>query len=79
MRGAWRSREAASADSTRLAGSPAALWRDIAASNRTHINTALDSLIGTLQRLRDEPDEALRQVFNEAAEWKQVLDQSGRR
>ena len=66
-------------DSTRLAGSPAALWRDIAASNRTHINTALDSLIGALQRLRNEPDEALPQVFQEAAAWKLVLDQSARR
>jgi prephenate dehydrogenase len=66
-------------DSTRLAGSPAALWRDIAASNRTHINAALDSLIETLQHLRDEPDEALPEVFQAAAEWKLLLDQSGRR
>lgn len=66
-------------DSTRLAGSPASLWADIAASNRDQIDAALDRLIATLQQLRDQKDEALPRIFREAARWKQVLDQGDHR
>src|SRR3954463_1806490 len=40
------------ADTTRLASSPAEIWRDIAASNADQIGPALDALIAVLQSLR---------------------------
>ena len=66
-------------DSTRLAGSPSALWRDIAESNADRINPALDRLIAALQQLRDDCSDALPRIFDEAARWKQVLDRDRRR
>ena len=51
------------ADTTRLASSPADIWKDIAATNGDEIASALDALIGLLQdllrdlRVRDPPDE----------------------
>src|SRR5262249_56378703 len=40
------------ADTTRLASSPADMWRDIAATNADEIGPALDALIAVLQDLR---------------------------
>src|SRR5438128_2245601 len=40
------------ADTTRLAASPADIWRDITATNADHIGPALDALIAVLQDLR---------------------------
>ena len=63
------------ADTTRLASSPADIWRDIAASNADEIGPALDALIRALQELRaDLPDgDRLEQVFTDAARWRAAL------
>jgi|SRR5215204_1088985 len=62
-------------DSTRLASSPAALWRDIVESNRSSVNNALDELIAALQRIRDdEGTETMDAMFASAAAWKARLD-----
>ena len=39
-------------DTTRLASSPAEIWKDIAATNADEIGAALDTLIALLQELR---------------------------
>ena len=63
------------ADTTRLASSPAAIWRDICSSNADELGKALDILIGELQQLRDHLDssEAIDRVFDSAATWRSVL------
>ena len=63
------------ADTTRLASSPAEIWRDIAATNADEIGPALDELIGVLQDLRrDLPaGDRLADVFDSAAEWRRML------
>jgi prephenate dehydrogenase len=63
------------ADTTRLASSPADIWRDIAASNADQIGPALDALILVLQDLRaDLPDgDRLEEVFTDAARWRAAL------
>ncbi|CAN5813313.1 hypothetical protein BH18ACI5_BH18ACI5_29990 [soil metagenome] len=61
-------------DSTRLAASPAALWREIVGSNRANVDAALDELIATLQRIRnDEGTDRLEAIFTSAARWKERL------
>ncbi len=64
-------------DTTRLAASPADIWRDIAASNQDNIARAIDDLIAILQRLKPASGDpaALDQTFDSAAEWKRVLEQ----
>ncbi len=63
------------ADTTRLAASPADIWRDIAASNADQIGPALDALIAALQELRrDLPEgEELTATFEAAARWREKL------
>ena len=63
------------ADTTRLASSPASIWRDICATNRDEVAAALDALIAELQALRDDvgSGEALERVFASAEEWRRVL------
>ena len=63
------------ADTTRLASSPAEIWRDITATNADEIAPALDELIATLQDLRrDLPvGDRLADVFNGAAAWRRTL------
>jgi prephenate dehydrogenase len=63
------------ADTTRLASSPADIWRDIAATNADEIGPALDALIAVLQDLRkDLPNgERLEDVFAEAARWREQI------
>src|SRR4029077_1637470 len=63
------------ADTTRLASSPADIWRDIAATNADQIGPALDALIAVLQDLRrDLPrGDKLTDVFTEAARWRRTL------
>ncbi|HXG54573.1 MAG TPA: prephenate dehydrogenase/arogenate dehydrogenase family protein [Vicinamibacterales bacterium] len=64
-------------DSARLSASPPAMWRDIVASNRDHVNAALDDLIHSLRRMRDdEGTDALAEVFESASHWKAHLDKS---
>jgi prephenate dehydrogenase len=63
------------ADTTRLAASPAEIWRDIAATNADEIGPALDELIAVLQDLRrDLPaGDKLADVFGVAASWRRSL------
>ena len=63
------------ADTTRLAGSPPDIWRDIAATNADQIGPALDELIGLLQDLRrDLPDgDRLTDVFSHASGLRDLL------
>jgi prephenate dehydrogenase len=64
-------------DTTRLASSPAAIWRDIAATNRDNLSRAIDELIEALQQLKPgsaDGGDALERTFESAARWKQVLE-----
>ena len=63
------------ADTTRLASSPAEIWRDITATNADEIGVALDELIAMLQDLRrDLPvGDRLADVFTGAASWRRAL------
>ncbi len=63
------------ADATRLASSPADVWRDICRSNADHIRTAIDELITELESIRrglDEGDDVVR-TFESAREWRERL------
>jgi prephenate dehydrogenase len=63
------------ADTTRLASSPADIWRDIAATNADEIGAALDALIARLQDLRRDLREGdtLADVFTDAARWRATI------
>ena len=65
-------------DTTRLAASPAGIWRDVAATNDAAIARALDDLIAILQALRVDLRDGTRleQVFDSAARWKAALEGS---
>ncbi|HEX2444377.1 MAG TPA: prephenate dehydrogenase/arogenate dehydrogenase family protein [Vicinamibacterales bacterium] len=60
------------ADTTRLASSPARIWRDICATNADHIGEALDLLIADLKALRADltTGDALERIFESATDWK---------
>ena len=62
-------------DTTRLASSPAEIWKDITATNADEIGPALDALIGLLQELRADlaTGERLDDIFQEAAAWRARL------
>jgi prephenate dehydrogenase len=62
-------------DSTRLASSPPAVWRDICATNADVLGEALDHLIERLTELRAdlERGDALEAIFDEAARWRAEL------
>jgi prephenate dehydrogenase len=62
-------------DTTRLASSPAEIWRDIAATNADEIGPALDALISVLQALRRDlsSGETLDDVFASAIRWREHL------
>ena len=62
-------------DTTRLAASPADVWRDICATNADVISGALDQLIDRLNDLRADlhRGEALEAVFGGAARWRAEL------
>jgi prephenate dehydrogenase len=63
-------------DTTRLASSPAEIWRDIAATNADEIGPALDALIQVLQELRADlgSGERLAEVFARAQAWRDLLN-----
>jgi len=63
------------ADTTRLASSPAEIWRDVAATNADEIGAALDALIAVLEDLRrDLPrGDRLSDIFTAANRWRQFL------
>jgi prephenate dehydrogenase len=62
-------------DTTRLASSPADIWRDVCATNADEIGPALDRLIATLQQLRDRltAGEEIDRLFESANEWRERL------
>jgi prephenate dehydrogenase len=62
-------------DTTRLAASPADIWKDIAATNADEIGPALDAMIALLQDLRRdlEAGDRLDEVFKRAGEWRERL------
>lgn len=62
-------------DTTRLAGSPPHIWRDIAATNEEPLREALDALIRTLTDLRNGlgNGDKLDAVFTSAVRWRDAL------
>ena len=62
-------------DTTRLASSPAGIWKDIATTNADEIGAALDTLIALLQELRADlsAGDRLVEVFDAAARWRSTL------
>ncbi len=62
-------------DTTRLASSPAGVWRDICAGNADAIGPALDELIAALSELRRglEHGETIEATFEAAARWRNEL------
>lgn len=62
-------------DTTRLASSPATVWRDICATNEDEIGPALDALIAVLSTLRADlsSGESLDRVFEAAGRWREKL------
>jgi prephenate dehydrogenase len=62
-------------DTTRLASSPANVWRDICAVNADAIRVALDELIAQLTAVRDELQrgEHIDALFADAARWRAEL------
>ena len=65
-------------DTTRLAGSPAAIWKDIAVTNQDVLRAALDTLIDSLTEMRDSLDsgEGVETVFSSACRWRDALDRT---
>jgi prephenate dehydrogenase len=63
------------ADSTRLAGSPPGIWKDIAATNEDALRGALDELIRALEHLRDGLSDAavIESTFASARRWREAL------
>ncbi len=69
-------------DTTRLASSPADIWRDITASNQDNIGRAIDELIAVLLRIKAASGtgaEGLDEIFGSAAAWKRVLEEAAER
>jgi prephenate dehydrogenase len=62
-------------DTTRLASSPAEIWRDIAATNADEVGKALDEFIALLQELRGDllAGDRLADVFRNAERWRKRL------
>ncbi len=63
------------ADTTRLASSPADIWRDVAATNADELGSALDALIAVLRDLRSDlpSGDRLAEVFNAARGWREGI------
>jgi prephenate dehydrogenase len=62
-------------DTTRLASSPADIWKDIAATNADAIGVALDTLIELLREIRQDlkAGDRLEDVFVAAGRWREKL------
>jgi len=62
-------------DSTRLASSPASIWREICAANADDIGPALDALIARLSELRADlgSGRTVDRVFDDAGKWRAEL------
>lgn len=65
-------------DTARLASSPPQIWKEIAATNTPALRDALDALLDALQKLRNDLSggDALQAIFESAARWKAILDDS---
>ena len=63
------------ADTTRLASSPADIWRDICATNADEIGAALDTLIGELEAARNNlaDERTIDGIFGSASRWRAAL------
>ena len=63
------------ADTTRLASSPADIWRDICATNADEVGLALEALIAELQIIRGNlaDGQAIDRVFDSASRWRAAL------
>jgi prephenate dehydrogenase len=62
-------------DTTRLASSPADIWKEVCATNSDEVGSALDALITVLQSLRVglNSGTAIDEVFASANQWREVL------
>jgi prephenate dehydrogenase len=62
-------------DTTRLASSPASVWRDVCAENADAIGQALDQLIQLLTSVRAtlEKGETIDSLFDAAGRWRAEL------
>jgi prephenate dehydrogenase len=62
-------------DTTRLASSPASVWKDICASNADAVGSALDDLIARLTELRADLTRgaAIETIFDDAGRWRAEL------
>lgn len=62
-------------DTTRLASSPADIWREVCATNRDEIGASLDALVMVLQQLRAdlENGKSIDEVFASANRWRDAL------
>jgi prephenate dehydrogenase len=62
-------------DTTRLASSPAGIWKEVSSTNADELGSALDALIAVLQRLRLdlEAGESIDEVFRSANRWRDIL------
>jgi prephenate dehydrogenase len=62
-------------DTTRLASSPAGIWKEVSATNADEIGAALDALISVLKDLRAglESGRSIDEVFESANLWRETL------
>lgn len=62
-------------DTTRLASSPAGIWKEVCATNADEIGTALDALIAVLEHLRADlrTGKSIEDVFESANLWRETL------
>ena len=62
-------------DTTRLASSPADIWREVCATNTDEIGSALDALIAVLRHLRSDlqAGKSIDEVFESANLWRETL------
>ena len=62
-------------DTTRLATSPADIWRDVCVTNADEVSEAIDRLVAALLELKADlaAGDALERIFSAAAEWKSRL------
>jgi prephenate dehydrogenase len=65
-------------DTTRLASSPPAVWRDILSTNHDRIGEGIDQVVDVLLRLKAQTAGAddFTRTFESAARWKRALEQT---
>ena len=62
-------------DTTRLASSPADIWKEVCATNPDEIGSALDGLISVLRQMRSDlqTGKSIDDVFESANLWREAL------